>query len=123
LAALLRLSTTQFVGTLAGRKTEVTKPITQTITYSSCYLGRHNGIYEAPRDILQQIPGEAEVEMEHNQERGLCCGANSGHAWMDENSPRKVNFMRTEEAVRTKADVIGSACRLQMFEMAFVGSC
>jgi Fe-S oxidoreductase len=58
------------------------------------------------------------VEMEHNRERGLCCGAGGGHAWMDENSPRKVNFMRTEEAVRTKADVIGSACPfcLQMFE-------
>jgi Fe-S oxidoreductase len=111
---------TQFVERLLREgKLKLTKPITQTITYhDSCYLGRHNGIYQAPRDILQQIPGVKAVEMEHNRERGLCCGAGGGHAWMDENSPRKVNFMRTEEAVRTKADVIGSACPfcLQMFE-------
>ena len=111
---------TQFVERLLREgKLKLTRPITQTITYhDSCYLGRHNGIYQAPRDILQQIPGVKTVEMEHNRERGLCCGAGGGHAWMDENSPRKVNFMRTEEAVRTKADVIGSACPfcLQMFE-------
>ena len=111
---------TQFVERLLREgKLKLTRPITQTITYhDSCYLGRHNGIYQAPREILQQIPGVKTVEMEHNRERGLCCGAGGGHAWMDENSPRKVNFMRTEEAVRTKADVIGSACPfcLQMFE-------
>jgi Fe-S oxidoreductase len=111
---------TQFVERLLREgKLKLTKPITQTITYhDSCYLGRHNGIYQAPREILQQIPGVKTVEMEHNRERGLCCGAGGGHAWMDENSPRKVNFMRTEEAVHTKADVIGSACPfcLQMFE-------
>jgi Fe-S oxidoreductase/nitrate reductase gamma subunit len=111
---------TQFVECLLREgKLKLTKPITQTITYhDSCYLGRHNGIYQAPREILQQIPGVKTAEMEHNRERGLCCGAGGGHAWMDENSPRKVNFMRTEEAVRTKADVIGSACPfcLQMFE-------
>ena len=111
---------TQFVERLLREgQLRLTKPITQTITYhDSCYLGRHNGIYQAPREILQQIPGVKTVEMEHNRERGLCCGAGGGHAWMDENSPRKVNFMRTEEAVRTTADVIGSACPfcLQMFE-------
>jgi Fe-S oxidoreductase/nitrate reductase gamma subunit len=111
---------TQFVERLLREgKLQLTKPIPQTITYhDSCYLGRHNGIYQAPRDILQQIPGVKTVEMAHNRERGLCCGAGGGHAWMDENSPRKVNFMRTEEAVRTQADVIGSACPfcLQMFE-------
>jgi Fe-S oxidoreductase/nitrate reductase gamma subunit len=111
---------TQFVEQLMVEgKLKLTKPLTQTITYhDSCYLGRHNGIYQAPRAILKQIPGVKTVEMEHNRERGLCCGAGGGHAWMDENSPRKVNFMRTEEAVRTKADVIGSACPfcLQMFE-------
>jgi Fe-S oxidoreductase len=111
---------TQFVEQLLREgKLKLTKPITQTITYhDSCYLGRHNGIYQAPRDILDGVPGVKTVEMEHNRERGLCCGAGGGHAWMDETSPRKVNFMRTEEAVRAKADVIGSACPfcLQMFE-------
>ncbi|MDQ3829436.1 MAG: (Fe-S)-binding protein, partial [Candidatus Tectomicrobia bacterium] len=111
---------TQFIEQLLREgKLTLTKPITQTITYhDSCYLGRHNGIYQAPRDILDRVPGVKSVEMEHNRERGLCCGAGGGHAWMDENSPRKVNFMRTEEAVQAKADVIGSACPfcLQMFE-------
>jgi len=111
---------TQFVAQLLHEgKLRLTKPIPQTITYhDSCYLGRHNGIYEAPREALRHVPGVTLVEMEHNRERGLCCGAGGGHAWMDENSPRKVNFMRTEEAVRVKAEVIGSACPfcLQMFE-------
>jgi Fe-S oxidoreductase len=111
---------TQFLAQLLREgKLKLTKPIAQTITYhDSCYLGRHNGIYEAPRAILQMVPGVNLVEMEHNRERGLCCGAGGGHAWMDEASPRKVNFMRTEEAVRAKAEVIGSACPfcLQMFE-------
>jgi Fe-S oxidoreductase/nitrate reductase gamma subunit len=111
---------TQFLAQLLREgKLKLTQPITQTITYhDSCYLGRHNGIYQAPRDVLQMVPGVKTVEMEHNRERGLCCGAGGGHAWMDEASPRKVNFMRTEEAVRAKAEVIGSACPfcLQMFE-------
>jgi Fe-S oxidoreductase/nitrate reductase gamma subunit len=111
---------TQFVEQLLREgKLKLTRPMTQTITYhDSCYLGRHNGIYQAPRDLLNRVPGVKTVEMEHNRERGLCCGAGGGHAWMDENSPRKVNFMRTEEAVRAKADVIGSACPfcIQMFE-------
>ncbi len=111
---------TQFLAQLLREgKLKLTQPLTQTITYhDSCYLGRHNGIYQAPRDILQMVPGVTMVEMEHNRERGLCCGAGGGHAWMDETSPRKVNFMRTEEAVRAKAEVIGSACPfcMQMFE-------
>lgn len=111
---------TQFVAQLLrDGKLKLTKPITQTITYhDACYLGRHNGVYQAPRDLLQMVPGVELVEMEHNRERGLCCGAGGGHAWMDEQSPRKINVMRTEEAVRVKADVIGSACPfcLQMFE-------
>jgi Fe-S oxidoreductase len=111
---------TQFLAQLLQEgKLKLTTPLTQTITYhDSCYLGRHNGIYQAPRQILQHVPGVKTVEMEHNRDRGLCCGAGGGHAWMDEASPRKVNFMRTEEAVRAKADVVGSACPfcLQMFE-------
>jgi Fe-S oxidoreductase len=110
----------QFIAQLLREgKLTLTRPITQTITYhDSCYLGRHNGIYEAPREVLRRVPGVHLVEMEHHRERGLCCGAGGGHAWMDEQSPRKVNFMRTEEAVRANAEVIGSACPfcLQMFE-------
>ncbi|MBI3327781.1 MAG: 4Fe-4S dicluster domain-containing protein [Nitrospinae bacterium] len=116
----------QFVAQLLQEgKLTLTRPITQTITYhDSCYLGRHNGIYQAPRDILHMVPGVKLVEMEHNRERGLCCGAGGGHAWMDEKSPRKVNVMRTEEAIRSNAGVIGSACPfcLQMFEDGIRGA-
>ena len=112
---------TQFIEQILREgKLKLTRPITQTVTYhDSCYLGRHNGIYQAPRDILDQVPGVTMVEMEHNRERGSAVAPEVATHGMDENSPRKVNFMRTEEAVPSeKQDVTGSArpfC-LQMFE-------
>ena len=99
--------------------------IDATITYhDSCYLGRHNGVYEAPREIAKTIPGLRLVEMERRRERGFCCGAGGGHMWMEESRGRRVNHVRTEQILETGADTVGVSCPfcLQMFvEGAGVG--
>lgn len=85
--------------------------VDETIVYhDSCYLGRYNDVYDAPREILKAIPGVKLVEMERNRENGLCCGAGGGMMWMEENVGTRVNEARTEQALEVSPSVIGSAC-------------
>ena len=91
----------------------------QTVTYhDSCYLGRHNDIFEAPRRILEQVPNVTLIEMPRNREQGLCCGAGGGNMWMEEQGKSRVNEVRVEEAVATGADSACTACPfcIQMFD-------
>jgi Fe-S oxidoreductase len=76
------------------------------ITYhDACYLGRHNGEFDAPRSV---IGGEIE-EMPRNRERSFCCGAGGARMWMEEESPR-INDTRFEEATETGAETVATAC-------------
>ncbi|WP_307331127.1 (Fe-S)-binding protein [Evansella vedderi] len=87
------------------------KEVNETIVYhDSCYLGRYNDVYDAPREILKAIPGVNLVEMERNRENGMCCGAGGGMMWMEEDTGTRVNEARTEQALSVSPSVIGSAC-------------
>jgi Fe-S oxidoreductase/nitrate reductase gamma subunit len=78
--------------------------------HDSCYLGRYNGIMEAPRAVARALPGLRVIELPRNQERGLCCGGGGGHMWMEVASRKRVNVIRVEEALTTEATMVGTAC-------------
>jgi Fe-S oxidoreductase len=102
---------TSFINDLINNgKIRSDKNLKNKITYhDSCYLGRYNQIYDKPREILSKINSKP-VEMKRNYDRGFCCGAGGGRMFMEEKTGKKVNVERTEEALKTKADVIASAC-------------
>jgi Fe-S oxidoreductase len=85
--------------------------IAATVTYHDpCYLGRHNGIYDAPRQVLQSIPGLALVEMTNNRENSFCCGGGGGGAWSDTPPEQRLGVLRVKEALNTGAEMIVTAC-------------
>ncbi|MXG89686.1 4Fe-4S dicluster domain-containing protein [Nocardioides sp. YIM 123512] len=81
------------------------------ITYHDpCYIGRHNGVYSPPRELLQVLPGAEYVEMERHSERSFCCGAGGARMWMEENIGERINMNRSNEAIGTGADQIAVGC-------------
>jgi Fe-S oxidoreductase len=84
------------------------REVGQTVTYHDpCYLGRHNGIYDAPRRVLQSIPELRLVEMFNSRENSVCCGGGGGGAWGDD---QRMGLSRVTEALGTGAEVIATAC-------------
>lgn len=94
------------------------------VYHDSCYLGRYNDIFEAPRRTLASIAGGPFLEMERRGKRSSCCGAGGGHAWIEEQGGRRISKLRLEEAQKTGAKGIASACPfcLQMFEDGIAGA-
>ncbi|MEJ7708234.1 MAG: (Fe-S)-binding protein [Nocardioidaceae bacterium] len=83
----------------------------RTITYHDpCFIGRHNQVYEPPRELLSVIPGAELKEMPRNTERSFCCGAGGARMWMEEKIGERINLNRTSEAVATGASQIAVGC-------------
>ena len=98
---------------IRDKKLVPVKPVTvqaQDITYHDpCYLGRHNKVYEAPRELIG-ASGAKLTEMPRHADRGLCCGAGGARMWMEEHIGKRVNHERVEEALDTGASKIATGC-------------
>src|SRR5659263_143288 len=88
------------------------------VFHDSCYLGRYNGIYEAPRNVLASITGRAPIEMERHNDRSFCCGAGGGRMWMEEATGKRINVERVKEAMKKDPGTICVSCPycMTMFE-------
>ena len=96
---------------IAEGRLPLVNPVDQRITYhDSCYLGRYNGLYSEPRTVIKSIAGAGLVEMDRTGERSFCCGAGGGRMWMEEHLGKRINHLRFEDALKTKAGTIGTAC-------------
>jgi Fe-S oxidoreductase len=86
-------------------------PIEERITYHDpCFLGRHNRVFTAPREIMEQVPGVQAQEMHRCKERGFCCGAGGARMWMEERIGKRINTERIDEALTTNPDTISTGC-------------
>jgi Fe-S oxidoreductase/nitrate reductase gamma subunit len=90
----------------------------KVLYHDSCYLGRYNSIFDAPRQVISRATGEAPAEMERNRESGFCCGGGGGRMWMEEQQGKLINVARVEEALQEVPDTICVACPycMTMFE-------
>jgi Fe-S oxidoreductase len=104
--------TDYLLGLLAEGKLTPKHPVEGRVVYhDSCYLGRYNGVYDPPREILRRIPGVELVEAEYwTKQRGLCCGAGGAQMWMEEQNQDRVNVKRTLQLLDTGAKTLASAC-------------
>jgi Fe-S oxidoreductase len=103
---------TEFIDYLikAGRL-KLGTAVEQTITYHDpCYIGRYNDIYDAPRAILEAIPGVTVVEMARTRDNALCCGAGGGRMWLEERNGRRMNQNRIGDVEATGAGTLAAAC-------------
>jgi Fe-S oxidoreductase len=93
-----------------GKLKPVAKNDSKKLTYHDpCYLGRHNQIYEPPRELLASTGAEF-VEMPRNKERSFCCGAGGGRMWMEEKLGSRINLNRVDEAIETGAAQVAVGC-------------
>ena len=103
---------TQYLSELidAGRL-ELNKEYGKKVTYHDpCYLGRHNGIYEEPRDVLKKVPGLELNEMPESRQTSLCCGGGGGRIWMETLKGERFSDLRLEQAVGVGAEVLVTSC-------------
>jgi len=95
----------------SGRLDMSTARLEERIVYhDSCYLGRHNDVYLAPRKVIGSLGGVEVVEAERNGTKGMCCGAGGARMWMEESIGTKVNDERAAEALSTGASRVATAC-------------
>jgi Fe-S oxidoreductase/nitrate reductase gamma subunit len=104
---------TEFINKLiqeGNLKLNAAQTLGNVVFHDSCYLGRYNEIYDAPRRVIAAATGKAPTEMERNRDKGFCCGAGGGRMWMEEKGGKLINVARVEEALAKKPETICVAC-------------
>ena len=90
---------------------QAAKDYGQKITYHDpCYLGRHNGIFDQPRDVLKQMPGTDLAEMVDYRENSFCCGGGGGRIWMETPKGERFSDLRLQQAIATGASTLVTSC-------------
>ena len=96
-------------------RVEFTKELNKRVVYSDpCYLGRHNDIYDEPREVLKSIPGLELIEMPDYREEAICCGGGGGGIWEETKKGQRFSDLRLEQAIELGAEVLAIACPICM---------
>ena len=106
---------TQFINDLikSGKlvlNKNVELPPQKIVYHDSCYLGRYQQEFEAPRALYRMVPGVELVEMDRNHNKSFCCGAGGGRMWMEENIGERINNLRVDQALAKEPQAIGANC-------------
>ena len=104
-------STQYLLRLIKDQRLEFSKEVNKKVVYHDpCYLGRHNDIYDEPREILRSIPGLELVEFPDYGEDSICCGGGSGRLWMETKKGERFSDLRLEQAIELEAEVLAVAC-------------
>ena len=95
---------------LAQGRIRVNASLQKVIFHDPCYLGRHNGEFDAPRAVLARLSSDTPLEFALTREKAMCCGAGGGRMWLEETIGRRINVMRVEQALEASPAVIATAC-------------
>jgi Fe-S oxidoreductase len=92
--------------------------MSRVVFHDSCYLGRHNGVFDAPREVIREVTGQPVREMARTRENAFCCGAGGGRMWLEEHEGTPINRNRVKEALAQKPSTICVSCPfcMTMFE-------
>ncbi len=103
---------TQYLSKLIDQgRLELNKEYRKKVTYHDpCYLGRHNGIFDEPREVLKKISGLELYEMPESRSNSLCCGGGGGRIWMETPKGERFSDLRLEQAVGVGAEVLVTSC-------------
>ena len=95
---------------LADGRIHVDATLQGVIYHDPCYLGRHNGEFDAPRAILAHLSSDTPLEFALSREKAMCCGAGGGRMWMEEKIGKRINILRVEQALEASPRTIATAC-------------
>jgi Fe-S oxidoreductase len=95
---------------LAQGRIRVNASLQRVVFHDPCYLGRHNGEFDAPRAVLARLCSDAPLEFALSREKAMCCGAGGGRMWLEETIGKRINITRVEQALEVSPQVIATAC-------------
>jgi Fe-S oxidoreductase len=95
---------------LAQGRIHVNAALQRVVFHDPCYLGRHNGEFDAPRAVLAQLCSDAPLEFGLSREKAMCCGAGGGRMWLEETIGKRINVARVEQALQVSPQTIATAC-------------